>query len=291
LIEKHYVSKRSRRQKGVLAFLARDAKNSIFCFADGDIRKAEQNDAIVKFCEYWKDRTGHYPDEVIFDSKLTTYGNLNWLNIKGIKFMTLRRRSKELLAEVRASAPEAWRQIRLSGVGRQYRTPRVLDQRIELKGYSETIRQLVITDLGHEEPTFMLTNQLSRSSPSLVDRYAKRMLIENAISDGIDFFHMDALTSVVPMKLNCDLMLTCLASSLYRMLAGDIGRGYESARARTVFENFLRCTSTVQITPQEEIIVRFQKRAHNPLLVAAGFQEKATRIPWFYGRPVRFVFG
>jgi hypothetical protein len=34
----------------------------------------------------------------------------------------------------------------------------------------------VVTDLGHEEPTFVLTNQLRRSAVHLVGRYAQRML-------------------------------------------------------------------------------------------------------------------
>ena len=42
----------------------------------------------------------------------------------------------------------------------------------------------------------------------LVDSYARRMLIETSISDGVDFFHMDALSSAVAMKVNCDLQLT-----------------------------------------------------------------------------------
>jgi hypothetical protein len=32
LIEKHYVSKRSRRQKGILAFVAQDADTRAFCY-------------------------------------------------------------------------------------------------------------------------------------------------------------------------------------------------------------------------------------------------------------------
>jgi hypothetical protein len=34
LVEKHYVSKRSRRQKGVLAFLAQDAETRVFCYGN-----------------------------------------------------------------------------------------------------------------------------------------------------------------------------------------------------------------------------------------------------------------
>lgn len=70
LVEKHYVSKRSRSQKGILAFLAQDAERRVFCYANADIRKDEQNDEILRFVKFWQDRTGHRPEELIFDSKL-----------------------------------------------------------------------------------------------------------------------------------------------------------------------------------------------------------------------------
>ncbi len=38
LVEKHYVSKRSRRQKGILAFLAQDATTRVFCYANANLR-------------------------------------------------------------------------------------------------------------------------------------------------------------------------------------------------------------------------------------------------------------
>ena len=65
------------------------------------------------------------------------------------------------------------------------------------------MRQLTILDLGHEEPPLLITNQRTRSAAKLIGRYAQRMLIENNIADGIDFFHMDALSSAVAMKVNC----------------------------------------------------------------------------------------
>jgi hypothetical protein len=59
-----------------------------------------------------------------------------------------------------------------------------------------------------------VTNQLRRSGVHLIDRYAQRMLIENGIADGADFFHIDALFSAVAMQVGCDLQLTLMASSL-----------------------------------------------------------------------------
>ena len=110
----------------------------------------------------------------------------------GIQFITLRRRSKKLLDEVARTPTSAWRRIELESVSRAYKTPRVLDRRITLTDYDGPLRQLTIADLGHEDPTLLLTNQLSRSASHLIGRYAQRMLIENNIEDGVDFFHMDA---------------------------------------------------------------------------------------------------
>ena len=240
--------------------------------------------------DYWKQRTGRLPEELIFDSKLTTYAKLNRLNRMGVRFMTLRRRSPKMMADIAAEPISAWRRIEIEGVSRTYRTPRILDRRITLADYAGPIRQLTIADLGHEDPTLLLTNQLTRSARELIRRYAQRMVIENSIADGIDFFHMDALSSAVAMKVDCDLQLTLMASSLYRLLGKRIGNGYETAKSRHLFRDLVDATAQVTIT-NKEIEVRFQKRAHNPLLLAAGFDKTNLPIPWLDGKRLRLVFG
>ncbi|OGP56757.1 MAG: hypothetical protein A2162_05065 [Deltaproteobacteria bacterium RBG_13_52_11b] len=290
LIEKHYVSKRSRRQKGILAFLAQDASTRVFCYANAQLRKEDQNDEILCFVDFWKEKTGKYPEELIFDSKLTTYANLNLLNKKNIDFMTLRRRHPKMLRIIAQEPISAWRKIELEGVARVHKTPRILDRTIALEGYKGPIRQLTITDLGHEEPTLLLTNQLRRSPAKLIGRYAQRMIIENNIADGIDFFHMDALSSAVAMKVDCDLQLTLMASSLYRLLAANIGNGYQTAKSRHIFRDFIDATALVTIDEQN-IQIRFQKRAHNPYLIGAGFAKTETVIPWLGEKRLRLVFG
>lgn len=290
LVEKHYVSRRSRRQKGILAFLAQDAESRVFCYANGQIRKKDQNDEILRFVEFWKEKTGHFPKELIFDSRLTTHANLSKLNQWGIEFMTLRRRSPKLLKWIYTTPRSAWRRIVLAGVGRIYKTPRILDHRIPLKGYQGSLRQLSILDLGHEEPTVLLTNQLHLSPAKLIERYAQRMVIENRIAEAINFFHMDALSSAVPMKVNCDLQLTLMASSLYRLLGFRLGNGYEVARADHLFRDFVKATAHVSVST-EDILVRFQKRAHNPYLVEAGFERTRVTVPWLGAKRLRLEFG
>ncbi len=290
LVEKHYVSKRSRKQKGILAFLAQDAQTRVFCYANASLRKEAQNDEILHFAQWWKQRTGKWPQELIFDSKLTTHANLNRLNEWGIQFITLRRRSPQMLHKVHQLPLSAWRRVELTGVTREYRTPRILDQTITLNDYTGPMRQMVIMDLGHEEPTFLLTNQLTRSAPKLITRYAQRMLIENGIADGIDFFHMDALSSAVAMKVDCDLQLTLMASSLYRLLALEVKNGYQRVHSRHLFRDFIDATAQVTIG-ESEIEVRFQKRAHNPLLMAAGLDKEHPRIPWLGNKRLQLTFG
>jgi hypothetical protein len=290
LVEKHYISKRGRRQKGMLAFLAQDADTRVFCYANGELRKEQRNDEILRFATFWKQRTGRFPEELIFDSKLTTYSTLSELNRMGIQFITLRRRSKKILDAIAQTPLSAWRRVELESVARMYKTPRVLDARITLPGYDGPLRQLTVADLGHEEPTLLLTNQLTRSPSQLIGRYAQRMLIENNIEDGIDFFHMDALSSAVAMKVNCDLQLTLIASSLYRLLAGRVGSGYEVAKSRHVFRDFIDAAAGITVT-SDSIVVKFQRRAHNPLLIAAGFDQTNVEVPWLGRKRLRVVFG
>ena len=155
-----------------------------------------------------------------------------------------------------------------------------MDERIPLKDYNEVIRQVTVTELGHEEPTVLLTNQLELSCPALVTRYAHRMLIENGISEAVQFFHLDALSSMVGLKVDFDLQITLMASSLYRLMADQIGREYERAQAKKIFRNLLDVSATVTIQEQE-VIVKLDKRAHNPFLVSSGLADQPTPMPWF----------
>lgn len=288
-LEKHYVSSRSRRQQGILVFLARDAEQRVFRYANAGIPKAEQADEILRFIEFWKRHTGELPAELIFDSQLTTHENLSQLNQQGIFFITLRRRSRKLLGEIYSRPASAWQRITLDSLTRTFRTPRVLDEYVTMKGYDGLLRQLTVIDLGHEEPTVIVTNNLKVGQAALITRYAQRMLIENNISEAIQFFHMDALSSMVGLKVDFDLQVTLMASSLYRLMARRIGREYERAQPKTIFRNLLDLSGKVEIETAR-VIVTIDKRAHNPYLVASGLADKPAKMPWFGNRQLLIRF-
>jgi hypothetical protein len=288
-LEKHYVSSRSRSQKGILVFLARDATERVLCYSNAGITKSERAGEILRFVEFWKTHTGQLPAELVFDSQLTTYRHLNQLNRQGILFMTLRRRSRKMLGEILSRPASAWRRITLKSLTRTFRTPKVLDERMRLKGYEGELRQVTVTDLGHEDPTILLTNNFGIKCPSLVTRYAQRMLIENGISDAIQFFHLDALSSMIGLKVDFDLQITLMAAALYRLMASRIGREYERAQAKKIFRNLLDVSATV-IVYDDEVVVKLDKRAHNPYLVASALAEKPTPMPWFGNKKLVIEF-
>ena len=213
LVEKHYISKRSRSQMGILSMVARDAQARHFVYVDAQIRKKKRNEQILSFVDFWRERTGAVPQELVFDSTFTTYANLARLQERGIAFLTLRRRSRKMLQELAAKPKDQWRQIRLTNVGRTFRTPRILEQKVRLRGYNGDLRQMAIKDLGHDKPTLLLTNQRTTPAAQLVDRYARRMVIENTLADAIEIFHMDALSSAVPMNIDVDLQLALIANT------------------------------------------------------------------------------
>ena len=288
-LEKHYVSSRSRAQKSVQVFLVRDAAARGMCYSHAGIPKAEKAAEIIRFADFWKQRSGQAPKELVFDSQLTTYRHLNQLNERAIRFLTLRRRTRPLLGRIWSLPASAWRRITLPALTRTFRTPRVLDERVCLPGYSGTLRQIFVIDLGHEEPTILLTNNTSASCATLVTRYAQRMLIENGISEAVQFFHLDALSSMVGLKVDFDLQLTLMASGLYRLLATRIGREYQQATAKKIFRNLLNVSATVQVLPQE-VVVTLDKRAHNPYLVASGLADRPTPMPWFGNKTLNIAF-
>jgi hypothetical protein len=284
-VEKHYVPRRSQRRKAVLTFFAQDADAQVFCYSNADLRKGEEPREVLRFVEFWEQRYGERPKHLVFDSKLTTYANLSKLNALDITFITLRRRSRALQDEMAALPSAAWRTVNLDIPHRKFRTPRVVDQRIRLNGYDGVLRQLFIRDLGHEEPTIILSNDLNSTQKALITRYARRMLIENGLADSVDFFHLDALSSAVALNVDFDVLLSVIASGIYRILARSL-RGYEAARARQVFRRFLDTTARV-VVDRREVLVLLPRRAHNPIMIDAGLIGSATSIPWWGGRRLR----
>ena len=287
VLEKHYVPRRSQRTRAVLTFFAQDHATADMVYSNADITKAEQAREIVTFADYWQQATGSDPGLLVFDSQLTTYKILGELSGRGIRWLTLRQRGKTELARLDALPASAWNTAVIARSGR-YRRPRLHEDLVRLKDISGKVRQIAVKNIGRDEPTLIITNDLTTPGKNLFARYAERMMVENELDAYIGGFHLDALTSGVPLNVDLDTTLTVVAGNLYRLLALKLSR-YERATPGTLWRDFLDATGTLHID-DTGVTCALNLRSHHPALIDAGFADLQTPIPWWGGRTLRFRF-
>ena len=288
-LENHWVPTRNRALPAVMAFVAEAAGRRVLCYATANVLRAEADGMVPQFAEYWKEQTGRYPARLLFDSRATTYAGLSQLTQRQVGFITIRRRGSGMLARVRRLPADCWRRCQVTQAKGKRRQVSYVDEQVELDGYEGAVRQLIVTGLGHESPTFFLTNDhpQRQTAREVIQTYAKRNQVENRLGEQITFFHLDCLCSDVRLNVDFDLTLTVLADLIYRGLAGRL-KGFEQASASKVFRKFVDTPGVIEITAGG-IIVRLSKRAHNPLLKEAGLTQPTRAVPWLGDRCVQIV--
>jgi hypothetical protein len=284
-LEKHYVPSRSQRTRSVLTFFAQDAATHNLIYANADVSKATQAREVLAFCEHWHSLTGTDPGLLVFDQKLTTQAVLAELDERGVTFMTLRMRSPALLRHIDALDPKAWKTVRLDRDG-NYRKPQVVDETVRLSDYPHPIRQLVVRGLGRESPTVLITNHTSATPKYLIERYARRMTIEQRLAEAIRAFHLDSLASAVPLNVDLDVVLSVLASTICAALRRRLP-GYHTATPDTLQRRFLQ-TGGLLHTTDDTITVRLDRRAYSPVLRSADLPD--TTIPWWDDRRLHLEY-
>jgi hypothetical protein len=286
-LEKHYVPRRSQRTRAVLTFFAQDHASSEMVYANADLTKAEQAGEIINFADYWNHATGSDPGLLVFDSQLTTYKILDQLTGRGINWLTLRQRGKAELARLAALPAPAWKTVTIARAGR-YRRPRLHEDMIKLNGVTAKVRQIAVKNIGRDEPTLLITHDLATPARDLFARYAERMMVENELDAYIGGFHLDALTSGVPLNVDLDTTLTVIAGNLYRLLALKLDR-YQNATPEKIWRDFLDTTGTLHIN-DKGVTCALNLRSHHPVLIDAGFADLEVPIPWWNSRTLRFRF-
>jgi transposase len=286
-LEKHWVPMRNRALPTVMAFVAQAASRRVLCYATANVLRAEADGLVPKFAEYWKQQTGHYPARLLFDSRATTYAGLSQLTQRQVGFITIRRRGSAMLAHVGRLPADRWRRCQITQAKGKRRQVQYVEEWVQLDGYEGAVRQLIVTGLGHESPTFFLTNDWPQpqTAREVIQTYARRNHVENHLGEQITFFHLDCLCSDVRLNVDFDLTLTVLADLLYRGLAERL-KGFSQASPSRLFRKFVDTPGIIEITAKG-IIVHLAKRAHNPLLKEAGLTQPTLAVPWLGGRCVR----
>jgi hypothetical protein len=288
VLEEHWSGTRGKRVKGALTFIAQDCDSRCQIYVNADVHKRDADDEILAFVKFWQSIKGKFRQTLVFDSKLTTYENLRILDNDGIKFITLRRRGKKLVEQANAISPEEWQRVRLDSPRRKYANPLIHDSKINLPQYG-IIRQIIMMEHGREEPAFFVTNDFDTKAEIVISQYAKRWNVENSIDEAIQFFHLNALSSPILIKIHFDVVLTMIADTLYYQLAQSL-RGFESCEARKIFRHFIDMPAKITVT-KEEIQVKYPLRAHSPVLRSAGLDKWSASISWLGNRKIKFQWG
>src|SRR6266496_771269 len=285
VLEKHYVPTRSQRARSVLTFFAQDTGTRNLVYASADISKATQAREVIAFCDHWKQVSGADPKMLIMDQKVTTQDVLGELNERGVKFATLRMRSASLMRHITSLAPADYATITLDRPG-PHNKPKVHeDPAVKLTSYPGTVRQLIVTGLGRDAPTVIITNDDQITTRALIGQYARRMTIEQRLAEIIRAFCADALSSTVNLNVDLDVMLAVLAQALLAALRARLP-GYHAATPDTLQRRFLETPGRI-ITAPDTITVRLERRAFSPVLRKADLPA-ATPIPWWGGRTIRY---
>jgi hypothetical protein len=220
---------------------------------------------------------------LVFDSKVTTGAGLAALDAEGITFLTLRTRNAKLTRTLEALPNEEWTTITLDRRG-PYNHPQVHEDIVTVRGCAKPLRQIAVRGLGHDHPTLVLTNNTIDKPAHLVDRYAKRMTIEQRLEEGIRSFHLDALSSAVALNVDLDTTLTVGAQLAYDWLRRRLP-GYQTATPDTLWRRFISTKGSV-ILAHDEVVVRLGERTYSPVLRAANLP--VVSVPWWEGRRLRF---
>ena len=288
VLQTHWIPTKGKRLKGALTLFAQDCQSCLFQYAQADIMRSEASEQIIAFARFWKKVHGRLTSTLVFDSKLTTYGYLNSLNDMGVRFITLRRRGKNLLAALDLVSHSQWKKIHLDIPKRKYKNPFAFESIIELRDYDYKLRQIVIKGTGRNQPSFLITNDFDSPVTSILIRYAKRWRIENGIAEAVKFFSLNALSSPILIKVHFDVLMTMIAQALYHFFSQKL-RGFEQCRSATIFRHFINMKADVVIRGSN-IIVTFPRRSHNPILKAAHLDKTPSSISWLGNRRMLFKF-
>jgi hypothetical protein len=286
-LEKHYVPTRSQRSRSVLTFFAQDSGTHNLVYANADLSKATQNREVIAFADHWKHVSGHEPAMLVMDQKVTTHAVLGELDARSIKFLTLRMRSPTLIKQINTLTPGDYKTITLDRPGPHNR-PRVHESAaVKLTNYPTTVRQFIVTGLGREAPTVIITNDRDNTTRALIERYARRMTIEQRLAEIIRAFHADALSSAVNLNVDLDIILCVLAQALTAALRQRLP-GYATVTPDTLQRRFLDTPGEI-FNHGDTITIRLNRRAYSPVLRQADLPTD-TVVPWWGNRTLRYQF-
>lgn len=286
VLENNWSGKRNKALKSVLAGLTQDSETGVFGHSNAELKKENQSQYVLEFVDFWKNNQKEISC-LIFDSKFTIYENLEKLDKDDIKFITLRRRGPKIIKQTEEIPEENWETIIVEGESRKRRKVAVHDSEVFLnKNIKRKFRQIIVKNNGHANPSFFITNDRDHSASQIIRKYGKRWNVEKGISEQIEFFHLNSLSSSIVVKVDFDLTMTIAAHNIYRVIAQSL-EGFEKESATSLNNKFFSNSGQIEIK-EDSIVVEMKKKRHLPILMSALDSFANKPISWLGGRQIKF---
>ena len=288
-LENNWSGKRAKALSSMLAVLAQDPDTGIIDYGDANVLQKDESAVILEFLDFYRDGSTASETDlkyIVFDNKFTTYENLNNLNQAKIKFITIRRRGKNILDRIDNLPAEAWKKVKVPCAGNKQRVLRVCDELISLKGYDGAIRQITITGHGKIKPAVIISNDLEAPLEYIIRKYSRRWIVEKTISQQIEFFHLNLVSSSMVIKVDFDLTMSILAFNLYRLLARELER-YESLSIQSLYDKFILNGADIAIG-KSRIVVKLKKKRNLPAILETMQLYEHQKYAWLKNKKIIF---
>jgi hypothetical protein len=285
-LENNWSGKRNKALESMLAVLAHDPDTGIIDYASANITHKEECDVVLEYLDFYTKDSKQKLQYLVFDSKVSNYKNLSELNKKEVKFLTIRRRGKNMVDRLEEIPANQWLSKRVEMAGNKHRRLKVYEEEVQLKDYEGKVRQISITGHGKVKPAILITNDFDLSIEKIIRKYTRRWLVEKTISEQIEFFHLNHVSSSMVIKVDFDLTMSILAYNLYRIFARDLPR-YEHLTAQTVYEKFILNEGDIQIDEQQ-ITIDLKKKRNLPMILENMAQFSNVEYEWLDGRKIKF---
>ena len=288
-LENNWSGKRGKALGSMLAVLAHDPESGVIDYGSANVLQKDESAVVLEFLDFYREGNQEKDNKlryIIFDSKFTNYENLKKLDQDSIKFITIRRRGKQILDRISKLPASGWKNVKVECARNKHRTLHVYDEMVFLKGYDKDIRQITITGNGKIKPAIIITNDHDLPIEKIIRKYARRWLIEKEISEHIDFFHLNLVSSSMVIKVDFDLTMSILSHNLYRLFALELGR-YENLSAQTLYDKFVLNGADIQIV-NKTITVQLKKKRELPLILEVMPKFNSQKYSWLGNKNIIF---
>ena len=132
----------------------------------------------------------------------------------------------------------------------------------------------------------MLTNDFDMTIEEVVRKYSRRWLVEKGISEQIDFFHLNRVSSSMVIKVDFDMVMSILAHNLYRLMALSLDR-YKHLTDERIYHKFIANSGEITLE-QNQISIDLKKKRELPLLLDNFKKSDQVNYPWLDDKKIVF---